>query len=94
MWFKRKALYDYKPEDLDLISLTALQKGLMAKLILVNEDIARRDKFLIEASDKLGGNNPHIPAIKEQLVMLGALNLMLDQIMGRMKELDLAATKL
>jgi len=48
-WNKRK-LIDRDPKTIDLINLTILEKSLMAKLLLVNNELIKRYTKLIEAS--------------------------------------------
>ena len=53
MFFRKKRLIDYDPAKLNLEMLSTLQGSLVAKLIIVNEELRRRWQSVADLSEDL-----------------------------------------
>lgn len=53
MFSRKRKLIDYEPGELSFPRLLQLQGALLAKLILVNDEIVRRDKDVLNVTAEL-----------------------------------------
>lgn len=53
MLFRKRTLIEYDPATLSVPLLLKLQAGLLAKLILVNDEIIRRDRNMVAIAAEL-----------------------------------------
>lgn len=74
---KDKKLYDYDPKELDLELLSHLQAGLVAKLVLVNEELISRYKNIVELGSEIKNSENQITVLIEGAKHLENINLVL-----------------
>ncbi len=80
---KKKKLFERDPKTLDLDMLSHLQASLVAKLILVNEELHRRYESLAGLSEEVPGSEKSQNVLEQGAVRLEAFNVYLNEELNR-----------
>lgn len=83
MWFRKKKLIDEDPKTLSLEVLSILQASLMAKLLLVNDELQGRYRRLAELSEGLPDAEANASLFKSSTDELRGFNLIINQILAK-----------
>ncbi len=83
MWFRKKKLFELDPKILSLELLSRLQASLLAKLILVNNELMSRYRNLSELSDGLPDADTNASLFSKSADELRGFNLILNQILSQ-----------
>jgi len=82
-FWNRKKLIEYDPRTLDLEKLSLLEKSLMAKLLLVNNELITRYTRLMEASMGLPGMDDGRKVFADGVARCIKLNIILEDELAR-----------
>jgi len=75
---RKKKLIDYDPKELDLETLSHLQASLVAKLILVNEELINRYTNIVDLSNDLPDSRKSRAVLKKGAERLQGFNNILE----------------
>ena len=79
MWFRKRNLFDKSPSKMSFIELLEMQKALIAKLILVNEQIEKEERAAMELAKQKHGSAPRMEA---NLAAMAEFNATLRNALG------------
>ena len=85
---KKKKLFERDPKTLDLDMLSHLQASLVAKLILVNDELHRRYENLSGLSEEVAGSEKSRNVFQQGAVSLEAFNVYLNEELKRITGRD------
>jgi hypothetical protein len=82
-FWKKNKLIEYDPKTLDLEKLSVLQKSLIAKLLLVNNELIKRYTTLIELSKGMADMEDGRKIFADDVARLIRLNMVLEDELAR-----------
>lgn len=88
LFTKDKKLIDYDPMDLNLDMLSNLQASLVAKLILVNEELIQRYKNITDLSSNLSNSDDARSVLSDGAKHLEQVNAILKHELVRITDND------
>ncbi len=86
MFFRKKKLFEYDPKTLSLELLSHLQASLIAKLILVNNELQSRFTKLAELSSGLDNVEDARKVMSDGADRLGRFNIILNLELERISK--------